>query len=84
MAGKYDGGKKEDGEVASLRRLHRLKQGVLEGPVPVASDRPIGRCDCRPPPNGLLGCLPGLSLDTTGSRRSGENGVHDTRQKLPL
>ena len=58
MLGKYGGGKKEDREVASLRRFHRLKQGVLEGPIPVASDKPIGRCDCRPPPNELLGCLP--------------------------
>ena len=79
MAGKYGGGEKEDREVAGLRRLHRLKQGVPKRPVPVALNRPTGRCDCRPPPNGLLGCLPRLSLDTTGSRRSGENGVHDTR-----
>ena len=42
MDGKYGGGKKEDGEMVSLRRLHRLQQGVPEGPVPVASDRPIG------------------------------------------
>ena len=83
MVGKYGGGKKENREMASLRRLHRLKQGVPEGPVPVASNRPIGRCNCRSP-NELPGCFPGLSSDTTSSRRSRENGVHDTRWKLPL
>ena len=84
MASKYGGGKKEKGEVASLRGLYRLEQGMLERPVPVTSNRPIGRCDCRPPSNELPGLLLGLSLDTTGIRGSGENGVHDTRRKLPL
>ena len=84
MAGKYNGGKKENGEVASLRGLHRLEQGMLERPVPVTLNRPTGRCDCRPPLNKLPGCLPGLSSDTSGIRGSGENGVHDTRRKLPL
>ena len=84
MVGKYGGGKKEDREMVSLCRLHRLKQGVPEGLVPVASNRPIGRCDCRPPLNGPPGCFPGLSSDITSFRRSGENGVHNTRRKLPL
>ena len=84
MVGKYGGSKKKDGEVVSLRRLHRSKQGMSEGPVPVAAYRPVGRCDCGPPPNELPGCLPRLSSDTIGSRRSGENSVHDTRRKLPL
>ena len=84
MVGKYSGGKKEDGKMASLRRLHTLKQGVPEGPVPFASDRPVGKCNCRPPPNELPGCLPRLSSNTTSSRRSEENSVHDTCRKLPL
>ena len=84
MVGKYGGGKEKDRKVVILRRLHRLKQGLPEGSVPVASNRPIGRRDCRPPQNELPGCLPGLSSNTTGSRKLGENGVHDTHRKLPL
>ena len=84
MVGKYSGGKTEDREVVSLRRLYRLEQSVPERRVPVASDRPVGRCNCRPPSNELPGCLPGLSSNTTGLKRSGENSVHDTRRKLPL
>ena len=84
MAGKYGGSKKENEKVVSLRGLHRLEQGMPERPVPVTSNRPTGRCDCRPPSNELPGCLPRLSSDTTGIRGSGENGVHDTRRKLPL
>ena len=84
MAGKYGGGKKENGEVESLCRLHRLEQGLPERPVPVTSNKPTGRYDCRPPSNELPGCLLGLSSNTSGIRGSGENGVHDTRRKLPL
>ena len=84
MAGKYSGGKKENEEVASLRGLHRLKQGMPERPVPVASNKLTGRCDYRPPLNELPGRLPGLSLYTTSIRGLGENVVHNTRRKLPL
>ena len=84
MAGKYGGGKKENREVVSLRGLHRLEQSMPERPISVTSNRPTGRCDCKPPSNELPGCLSGLSSDTSSIRGSGENGVHDTRRKLPL
>ena len=59
MISQHSCGKKEEREMADLRRLHRLKQGLPEGSFPNATDRPIGRCDCRAPPNEFLDAFQG-------------------------
>ena len=84
MVGEYSGGKKEDWEMASLRKFHKLEQSVPKRLVPNASDRLVGRRNCRPPLNELLGCLLGLSSNTTGPGRSRKNNILDSCQKLPL
>ena len=84
MVGEYSGGKKEEWEVASLCRFHRLEQGVPKRSAPNASDRPVGRCNCRPPSNELLGCFSELSSNTTSPGRSRKNSIHDSYWKLPL
>ena len=60
-------------EMASLRELHRLEQGLPEGSFPYASDRPIGGFDRGTPSNKLFGCLPRLPSNTPGCRRPRKN-----------
>ena len=60
MVSQHSRGKKEEWEMAGLRRFHGPKQGLPEGSLPHAADRPIGRFDCRTPPNEFFGRFPRL------------------------
>ena len=66
MVSQHSRGKKEEREMVGLRKLHGPKQGLPEGSFSHATDRPIGKFDCRTPPNEFFGRLPGLPLDTPG------------------
>ena len=70
--------------MVGLRRLHRLKQGLPEGSFPNATDRPIGKCDCRAPPNEFFRCLPGLPSDIPNCRRPRKNCFCHPSWKLSL
>ena len=84
MVDQHRGGQEEKLKVVSLRGFYGPKQSMPKGPVPHASDRPAGGRNTGPSSDKLLGCLLGLSLNTAGLGRSGEDSLCDAYWELSL
>ena len=54
-------------------RFHRFEEALSKQPFSHASDRSASGCNSRPSSNELFGCIPGIPLNTTGSRWLGED-----------
>ena len=84
MAGQHNRGEEKEWEVAGLRGLQRLEQGLPEGSFPYAVNRLIGGFDRETPSNEFLRCLLRLPSDTPGCRGPRINGFCHPCWKLPL
>ena len=61
-----------------------LNKDCLKDPFPSTLDRLVGGCNCGPSSDELLGCFLGISLDTLGSGRLGEDFFRYAHRELSL
>ena len=84
MAGQHRGSQEEKWKVVSLCRLYGPKQSMPKGPIPHASDRPVGGRNSRPSLDKFPRRLSRLSSNAASPEGSGEDNLCDTYWELSL
>ena len=64
----YCGSEEKEWEMANMCRFHKFKQGLPKRSLPYASNRPAGRCHCRPSLDELLRRLSRIASNITSPK----------------